>query len=161
MRRALLILATLAAPASAGQCVFYLKASTASFEARVYDPETGKDRRAAIGRIPAAEVLWEHGYEKVYWLDGFDIRRAWWLGKGKTQWPVPIPEDLGKPAAWWLDWRGLIGQRNILAHEYGRINHRLLYDAAGKRLPALIDALERIIGAEPKTRKNGCSSTRT
>ena len=60
-----------------------------------------------------------------------------------------------------IDWRGLIGQRNILAHEYGRINHRLLYDAASKRLPALIDALERIIGAEPKTRKNGCSSTRT
>ncbi len=24
-----------------------------------------------------------------------------------------------------IDWRGLIGQRNVLAHEYGRINHQL------------------------------------
>ena len=50
-----------------------------------------------------------------------------------------------------IDWRGLVGQRNILAHEYGRINHRLPYDAASESLPALIDALERIIGAEPES----------
>ena len=50
-----------------------------------------------------------------------------------------------------IDWRSLIGQRNILAHEYGRINQRLLYDAASERLPALIDTLERIIGVEPKS----------
>ena len=50
-----------------------------------------------------------------------------------------------------IDWRGLAGQRNILAHEYGRINHRLMHEAASERLPALIDILERMIGAEPKS----------
>lgn len=49
-----------------------------------------------------------------------------------------------------IDWRGLIGQRNILAHEYGRINHRLLYEAATERLPALIAVLERIMGAKDR-----------
>ena len=102
-----LILSLAAAPASAGQCVFYLKASTASFEARVYDPDSGKDRRALPGRIPTADVLWDHSYEKIYWLDGHLVKRAWWLGKGKAPWPVPLPEELGKPYAWWLDWRGL------------------------------------------------------
>lgn len=50
-----------------------------------------------------------------------------------------------------IDWRSLIGQRNILAHEYGRINHRLLYEAATERIPALIAVLERIIGAESRS----------
>lgn len=50
-----------------------------------------------------------------------------------------------------IDWRGIIGQRNVLAHEYGRINHRLLYEAATERIPALIAVLERIIGAESKS----------
>ncbi|MBI5202698.1 MAG: hypothetical protein HY925_13990 [Elusimicrobia bacterium] len=109
MRRALLgfVFALAAAPASAGQCVFYLKSSTASFEARVYDPDTGKDRKVAPGRIPNAELVWEHSYEKVYWLDGHEFKRAWWLGKGKTQWPIAVPEELPKPYAWFLDWRGL------------------------------------------------------
>lgn len=107
LRRALLILTLLAAPAGAGECVFYLKASTASFETRLYDPGSGKDRKAPLGRVPAPEILWDHSWERVYWLDGGMIRRAWWLGKGKAPWPVPLPERLGTPAAWWLDWRGL------------------------------------------------------
>lgn len=44
-----------------------------------------------------------------------------------------------------IDWRGLIGQRNVLAHEYGRIDHRLLFEAAYRRLPALIRRLENLL----------------
>ncbi len=29
-----------------------------------------------------------------------------------------------------VPWRSIIGQRNILAHEYGRIDHELLYNTA-------------------------------
>ena len=47
-----------------------------------------------------------------------------------------------------IPWRALIGQRNLLAHEYGRINHALLYDAALQRAPMLIAALERIVGTD-------------
>ena len=44
-----------------------------------------------------------------------------------------------------IDWRGLIGQRNVIAHDYGEIDHRRLYAAARLKIPALIAALERIL----------------
>ena len=46
------------------------------------------------------------------------------------------------PEVWW---RRLIGQRNILVRQYGRINPRVLYQTARKDMPALIAALERIL----------------
>ncbi len=46
-----------------------------------------------------------------------------------------------------IPWRALIGQRNLLAHEYGRINPALLYQTASENAPSLIIALERIIEA--------------
>ena len=45
-----------------------------------------------------------------------------------------------------IDWRGIIGQRNVIAHEYGEIDHRRLYAAARTRVPALIAALDRMLG---------------
>lgn len=47
-----------------------------------------------------------------------------------------------------IDWRGLIGQRNVIAHDYGEIDHRRLYDAARLKIPALVVALDRMLGDE-------------
>lgn len=44
-----------------------------------------------------------------------------------------------------IDWRGIIGQRNVIAHEYGEIDHRRLYEAARMRVPALVAALDRML----------------
>jgi|SRR5882672_1005386 len=44
-----------------------------------------------------------------------------------------------------IQWRRIIGQRNILAHEYGRIDPKLLYQTAREEVPSLIAALERIL----------------
>lgn len=44
-----------------------------------------------------------------------------------------------------IPWRALIGQRNLLAHEYGRVNASLLYQAATRDLPALIISLEQAL----------------
>ncbi|MGH8618427.1 MAG: HepT-like ribonuclease domain-containing protein [Burkholderiales bacterium] len=44
-----------------------------------------------------------------------------------------------------IAWRVLIGQRNLLAHEYGRIDQALLYKAARAGTPTLIGALECIL----------------
>jgi uncharacterized protein with HEPN domain len=41
-----------------------------------------------------------------------------------------------------IPWREMIGLRNILAHEYGRIDHARLYATAAKDLPGLIGTLE-------------------
>lgn len=45
-----------------------------------------------------------------------------------------------------IDWRGLIGQRNVIAHDYGEIDHRRLYDAARMKIPSLVAELDRILG---------------
>lgn len=44
-----------------------------------------------------------------------------------------------------VPWRKIIGQRNILAHEYGQIDHELLYKTATDDLPALILQLESLL----------------
>ncbi len=42
-----------------------------------------------------------------------------------------------------IPWSDLIGQRNILAHEYGQIDHELLYKTATEDVPQLILLLEK------------------
>jgi uncharacterized protein with HEPN domain len=44
-----------------------------------------------------------------------------------------------------MDWRGIIGQRNIIAHAYGEVSHRRLYDAARERIPDLVASLDRLL----------------
>ena len=45
-----------------------------------------------------------------------------------------------------IGWRDLIGQRNVLAHDYGEIDHRRLYDGARMKIPVLLAELDRILG---------------
>lgn len=44
-----------------------------------------------------------------------------------------------------IPWRQMIGQRNILAHEYGQIDHELLYKTASEDIPALIARLQVLL----------------
>lgn len=44
-----------------------------------------------------------------------------------------------------IPWRNIIGQRNILAHEYGQIDHELLYKTATEDIPTLIEQLEALL----------------
>lgn len=44
-----------------------------------------------------------------------------------------------------IAWRRIIGQRNILAHKYGQIDHALLYRTAIEDVPALIALLESLL----------------
>ena len=44
-----------------------------------------------------------------------------------------------------IPWKDIIGQRNILAHEYGQIDYELLYKTASQDVPALIALLEVIL----------------
>lgn len=99
--------------------------------------DAAREARAVVEGIPMDEYLGDRvrrrALERTMEILGEAARRV------TPELQAACPE---------IDWRGLIGQRNILAHEYGRISHRLLYDAATKRLPELIAALERLIGAE-------------
>jgi uncharacterized protein with HEPN domain len=44
-----------------------------------------------------------------------------------------------------IPWREVIGQRNILAHEYGHIDYELLYKTATEDVPILIVHIEKLL----------------
>ncbi len=47
-----------------------------------------------------------------------------------------------------IGWRGLVGHRNVLAHDYGKINHRRLYDSTRRVVPLLLAELDRIMSGK-------------
>jgi uncharacterized protein with HEPN domain len=44
-----------------------------------------------------------------------------------------------------IDWRSIVGQRNVLAHKYGVIDHERLFRTGTQSVPGLIAALEKIL----------------
>ena len=44
-----------------------------------------------------------------------------------------------------IPWRRIIGQRKLMAHEYGQIDHALLYKTAVEDIPALIVQLKVLL----------------
>ena len=50
-----------------------------------------------------------------------------------------------------IPWREMIGLRNILAHDYGRIDHDKLYTTAVKDIPNLIKELEGVQPSKPNS----------
>lgn len=44
-----------------------------------------------------------------------------------------------------IPWRDIIGQRNIVAHEYGQIDYGLLYKTVRQDMPGLIAVLIRLL----------------
>jgi uncharacterized protein with HEPN domain len=50
-----------------------------------------------------------------------------------------------------IAWRGLVGQRNVLAHEYGEILIERIWLVATEKIPALLPLLENLIPPPPET----------
>ena len=50
-----------------------------------------------------------------------------------------------------IPWRGIIAQRNVIAHEYGEIKHDRIWIVAKEFIPQLIDNLEPLISKELDT----------
>lgn len=44
-----------------------------------------------------------------------------------------------------IHWREIIGQRSLIAHEYGQIDHEILYRTVREDVPGLIEALEELL----------------
>lgn len=51
----------------------------------------------------------------------------------------------GQDATPEIPWREIIGQRNILVHEYGQIDHELLYKTVDEDIQELISNLEKVL----------------
>ena len=50
-----------------------------------------------------------------------------------------------------IPWKEIIGQRNVLAHEYGEINQERIWLVASRRIPELIHQLEPLLPPPPTT----------
>jgi len=48
-----------------------------------------------------------------------------------------------------IPWKSIIGQRNILIHEYGEIKNERIWVVATKRIPELITVLEPLLPPNP------------
>jgi uncharacterized protein with HEPN domain len=48
-----------------------------------------------------------------------------------------------------VPWRAMIGQRNVLAHDYGEIDPALVWNVADQRLPELIAQLDALVPPVP------------
>jgi uncharacterized protein with HEPN domain len=49
-----------------------------------------------------------------------------------------------------IPWKGIIGQRNVLAHEYGAIKLDLIWEVVTVHLPDLAASLERMVPQQPQ-----------
>jgi uncharacterized protein with HEPN domain len=50
-----------------------------------------------------------------------------------------------------IPWREIIGQRNVLAHEYGEVDPALVWKTASEDIPRLIEILEKLVPPVPDT----------
>ena len=49
-----------------------------------------------------------------------------------------------------VPWRKIVGQRNVLAHEYGDIDPSMMWDLARKHLPVLVQQIEELIPSDER-----------
>ncbi|MEK7752886.1 MAG: HepT-like ribonuclease domain-containing protein [Acidobacteriota bacterium] len=59
-----------------------------------------------------------------------------------------IPEDtrVAHPS---IPWRAMVGMRNIIAHDYGRVNLDLIWRTVQRDMPPVVTALELVVAALP------------
>jgi uncharacterized protein with HEPN domain len=48
-----------------------------------------------------------------------------------------------------IPWKSIIGQRHVLIHEYGEINHERIWAVATEHIPKLIAVLEPLLPVNP------------
>jgi uncharacterized protein with HEPN domain len=53
-----------------------------------------------------------------------------------------------------IPWKSIIGQRNILAHEYGEVKHERIWAVASGRIPELISQFEKLMPEVPPEMKS-------
>lgn len=47
-----------------------------------------------------------------------------------------------------IPWRGIVGMRNVLAHQYGTVDQRLVWESATTGVAKLVDALASVGGMQ-------------
>jgi uncharacterized protein with HEPN domain len=50
-----------------------------------------------------------------------------------------------------VEWRNLAGFRDVAIHAYPTIDEEIVWDIVSKKVPQLLDQVERILASEPKS----------
>jgi uncharacterized protein with HEPN domain len=50
-----------------------------------------------------------------------------------------------------IPWRKIVDQRNVLVHEYGDVEHALIWELVQRHIPILVDQLEGLVPPPPKS----------
>ena len=107
--------------------------------------------RSTIERLLDAKDFSERGEFRVLGLDCDIFRQIdevkytvyyCLIGIGEALKEVPKDVFAAEPS---IPWGSIVGMRNRLIHTYWRIDDEIVYDVATLELPALTEALERII----------------
>lgn len=91
----------------------------------------------------AVEVIQKHSFEEIenQLIPRFALERALELmGEAARR----VSEQV-KNRHRGIDWKRIIGQRNVIAHDYGEIDHRKLYDGVREHAGGLIEYLDRLL----------------
>lgn len=56
--------------------------------------------------------------------------------------------DAGRATLPAIPWRGIVGMRNVLAHRYGTVDQRLVWDSETNGVAELVDALASVAGVQ-------------
>ncbi len=67
------------------------------------------------------------------------------LGEAARRVSMPFREDHPE-----IPWRDIIGQRSVLAHDYGDVNDIRIWDTVTGRVPGLMEVLERLVPPDEK-----------
>ena len=68
------------------------------------------------------------------------VRNLEILGEAATH--IPIEHRDARPS---IPWRQIIGQRNVLIHEYGEIKQERIWKAVRENVPQLIELLKQFV----------------
>ena len=108
-----------------------------------------EDRDAAYlwDMLQAAKEVIEmmEGHELAGFLDNRMLQRAIERSVEIIGEAAQHVSPKGQEATPEIPWREIIGQRNILAHEYGQIDHEILYKTVVDDIPELIRYLEKAL----------------
>jgi uncharacterized protein with HEPN domain len=91
-----------------------------------------------------------HHYQQDRMLRGAVERHLEIIGEAANK--VSLEFQANHPE---IPWRRIIGQRHVIAHEYGEIKHELIWKVATMHIPELLRNLEPFIHTSPEFPKNG------
>jgi uncharacterized protein with HEPN domain len=96
--------------------------------------QAAREARSYLARVSEARFLRDQMRQRAL------ERAIEILGEAAGRVSKPARQELVQ-----IDWRRIVGQRNVLAHKYSKIDYALLYHTTRDNVPRLIGTLEKLL----------------